>query len=99
MKRLIYEVPKWHIIRQREHRERSLPSARDLPLAQLEDEIAERLYAGELDRTTPHCSPGVAAWAEAAHKALEQLPAFQRLGAECRGDAAAAAAAVAQLMD
>jgi len=99
MKRILFEVPKWHVIRQREHRERPLPSSRDLPLDQLEDEIAERLYAGELDRTETDAPPAVVAWAESVHQALEQLPAFQRLAAECRGDAAAAAAAVDEVME
>jgi uncharacterized protein with von Willebrand factor type A (vWA) domain len=99
MKRILFEVPKWHVIRQREHRERPLPSPCDLPLDQLEDEIAERLYAGELDRAETDASPAVQAWAESVHDALGQLPAFQRLAAECRGDAAAAAAAVGEIMD
>ncbi len=99
MKRILFEVPKWHILRQREHRERPLPSSSDLPLNQLEDEIAERLYAGELDRTETEASPAVVAWAEGAHKALEQLPGFQRLANECRGDAAAAAAAIDEIME
>ena len=75
------------------------PLPRDLPLDQLEDEIAERLYAGELDRTETEASPAVIAWAESVHEALDQLPAFQRLAAECRGDAAAAAAAVDEIME
>ena len=98
MKRILFEVPKWHVIRQREHRERPLPFPRDLPLDQLEDEIAERLYTGELDRTETEAPPAIVEWAESVHEVLDQLPAFQRLAAECRGDAAAAAAAVNEIM-
>jgi len=83
----------------REHRGLALPTTTDHKHAQLEDEIFERLYVGEADPLTEKTDPALRAWAERIHATLDQLPSFTRLSAECRGTAAAAAAAVETLTD
>jgi uncharacterized protein with von Willebrand factor type A (vWA) domain len=99
MKRLIFDPPKWHLIQFRDHSGGPLPSPSDNKFAQLEDEIFERLYSGETERADTGAPPDLQAWAERIHKTLDQLPAFARLSAECRGDTGAAAAAVDALME
>ncbi len=99
MKRLTRDVPKWHLIQHREARSLALPTPSDHRYAQLEDEIFERLYIGETDPLADGTNPSLRAWADRIHKTLDELPAFTRLAAECRGDATAAAAAVETLTD
>jgi uncharacterized protein with von Willebrand factor type A (vWA) domain len=99
MKRLTRDIPKWHILQHRDARGLPLPSPNDQRQLQLEDELFERLYVGETDPLTESTNPALRAWAEQIHSTLDNLPAFARLAAECRGDATAAAAAVETLLD
>jgi hypothetical protein len=46
LKRILFEVPKWHVLLHRGHRE--LPRQSDTPRL-VSDELFERLNAGELD--------------------------------------------------
>src|SRR5919197_4249907 len=100
MRRNIFDVPKWHVIQHRDARGLPLPAANDAPSRRLEDELFERLYAGECERLPEaECVPALRAWAERIHASCEALPQFNRLAAECRGDASAAAAAVELLLN
>src|SRR5919197_535542 len=100
MRRNIFDVPKWHLIQHRDARGLPLPAANDAPSRRLEDELFERLYAGECDRLPEaECVPALRAWAERIHASCEALPRFSRLAAECRGDVPAASAAVEELRD
>jgi uncharacterized protein with von Willebrand factor type A (vWA) domain len=99
MKRLLFDVPKWHLLQHRDHRGRPLPAPSDDRFTQLEDELFERLYCGDPERLTDPPDPQLAAWADQLHSTLDQLPAFNRLSAECRGNPAAAAAAVETLLE
>lgn len=100
MKRLLYDVPLWHLMLHREHRGMPRAKAGDSHLLKLEDELFEVLYTGE---GTPLASDEVNAalrpWADRVHASCRSLPQFERLAADCRGDAAAAAVAVETLMD
>ena len=49
MKRVLFDVQKWHLLLHREHRELPLARKGDDPRLRLEDELFERLHAGELD--------------------------------------------------
>ncbi len=49
MKRVLFNVPKWHLLLHREFRELQFPNDGDDPRLRLEDELFERLHAGELD--------------------------------------------------
>ncbi|WP_242343660.1 vWA domain-containing protein [Anaeromyxobacter terrae] len=83
----------------REHRQLARANERDSAQLRLEDELFERLYTGEGERIPPsRTNPALRAWAERVHATCDQLPAFARLAAECRGDAAASAAAVEVLL-
>ncbi len=100
MKRNLFDIPKWHLIQHRDARGLPLPAANDSPSRRLEDELFERLYAGECERIPDgEGLPALRAWAERIHASCEALPHFGRLVAECRGDASAAAAAVESLLD
>jgi uncharacterized protein with von Willebrand factor type A (vWA) domain len=98
VKRLILDPPKWHLIQHREYQGKSLPSPVDNRFDQLEDELFERLYTGDNTRVETGADLALRAWAERVHGTLDQLPAFARLSAECRGNEAAASAAVETLM-
>ena len=99
MKRLLFDVSRWHLMLHREHRQMPRANDRDGPSLRLEDELFERLYTGEGERLPPgKTNPALRPWAERIHASCDQLPAFARLAAECRGDAAAAAAAVEALL-
>ncbi len=68
-------------------------------MVRLEDEIFERIYAGEGERLPPEeINAALRRWAERFHATCDELPAFARLAAECRGDAAAASAAVESIL-
>ncbi len=100
MRRIIYEVPRWHVYLHRDAR--GLPSVEsgDAPTRRFEDELFDRLYSGggelldEADR-----DGALRGWAEKVHAAATSSPDFARLGSECRGDASAAATAVETLLD
>jgi Mg-chelatase subunit ChlD len=99
MKRLLFDISRWHLMLHREHRQLSRANERDGPQLRLEDELFERLYTGEGERLPPsRTNPTHRGWAERVHATCDQLPSFARLAAECRGDAAASAAAVEALL-
>jgi hypothetical protein len=86
MRRNVFDIPKWHLIQHREARGLPLPGANDGLARRLEDELFERLYAGECERIPEGESvPALRAWAERIHASCEALPQFGRLAAECRG--------------
>jgi len=99
MRRLTLDVPRWDVYLHREARQLPPSSASDTPRQQLEDELFERLYAGETDplgakqEDRKHGD-----WAHRVHSQCDQLPAFARLATECCGDAAAAATALESLL-
>jgi Mg-chelatase subunit ChlD len=100
MKRIIYEVPRWSLYLHRDAR--GLPSAlpEDAGLAQLGDELFERLYSGGGEQLPEdQQDPCHRAWASGIHTTCEALPSFQRLSFEVRGDAFAAGIAVEQLLE
>jgi len=86
MRRIIFDVPLWSLYLHR--------AARGLPRADpsdpveraLEDELFERLYAGEAEPMpeAQRFSP-LASWAQRIHDTIAQLPAFERLAQDCRG--------------
>ncbi len=99
MKRLLFDISRWHLMLHREHRQLARANERDGPKLRLEDELFERLYTGEGERLPPsRTNPALRGWAERVHATCDQLPSFARLAAECRGDAAASAAAVEALL-
>jgi Mg-chelatase subunit ChlD len=99
MKRLLFDISRWHLLLHREHRQLARANERDDAQLRLEDELFERLYTGEGERIPPsRINPALRGWAERVHATCDQLPAFARLAAECRGDAAASAAAVDALL-
>ena len=99
MKRLLFDISRWHLMLHREHRQLARANERDGPQLRLEDELFERLYTGEGERFPPsRTNPALRGWAERVHATCDQLPSFARLAAECRGDAAASAAAVEALL-
>ena len=101
MRRLLFDVSKWHLYLHRDARNLPAVAESDAPLRQLEDELFDVLYAGEgtplpqQQRAPEH----LAAWAEGLHGAFKALPAFERLARQCRGDADAAAVAVESLVE
>jgi hypothetical protein len=100
MRRLIYEVPLWSLYLHRAAR--GLPRAEpsDTIERELEDELFERLYAGEVE-PIPEAQrfPPLASWAQRIHDTITQLPAFERLAQNCRGRADESAMAVEALMN
>ena len=100
MNRILFDVSRWHLLLHREHRQMPVAKDADSHLLKLEDELFERLYAGESDRVpAERANAALRPWAERFHATCDALPSFGRLAAECRGDAAAAAAAVETLLD
>jgi Mg-chelatase subunit ChlD len=99
MKRLLFDVSRWHLMLHREHRQLPRANERDSPQLRLEDELFERLYTGEGERLAPNrVNVALRPWAERVHATCDALPSFARLAAECRGDAAASATAVEALV-
>jgi hypothetical protein len=99
MRRILYDVPRWSIYLHRSARGLARVDASDPPERRFEDELFERLYAGDAERLPEgEQDPTLREWAGRVHAACEQLPSFERLAAECRGDADAAAAAVETLV-
>ena len=99
MKRIIFDVGRWACFLHREARGLEMASTKDPPILRLEDELFEKLYAGEAE-LLPERSQDTkwAGWAHAIHDACEKLPAFNRLADETRGDADAAALGVQELI-
>jgi len=50
MNRILFDVSRWHLLLHREHRQMPVAKDADSHLLKLEDELFERLYAGECDR-------------------------------------------------
>jgi uncharacterized protein with von Willebrand factor type A (vWA) domain len=99
MKRIVYDVGRWPCFLHREARGLEMASPNDPPLRRLEDELFEKLYAGEAEVLADKDQDSKwAGWANAIHTACEQLPAFNRLADDTRGDADAAALGVEELM-
>jgi hypothetical protein len=100
MRRLIYDVPLWSLYLHRAARGLPRADPRDPVERKLEDELFERLYAGELE-PIPEAqrSPRLASWAERIHDTIAQLPAFERLAQDCRGRADESAMAVEALVN
>lgn len=99
MKRIIYEVGRWPCFLHREARGLELAGPGDTPIQRFEDELFEKLYAGEAVRLPDSQQDGRwSAWASAIHEACEQLPVFNRLADETRGDTEAAALGVEELV-
>ena len=100
MKRLIHDVPRWHLLLHREARGMKRASMDDEAALQFQDELFDRLYSGKGQRLADgqqHLQFG--RWAESLHATCEGLPSFQRLANECRGDVGATATAVETLLD
>lgn len=87
MKRIIFDVPRWHVHLHRDARELETSRAeKDDPLQKFEDELFDRLYSGETERLPKKKQDAkLSAWANAVHQACDKLPAFSRLASECRG--------------
>jgi uncharacterized protein with von Willebrand factor type A (vWA) domain len=99
VKRIVFDVPRWHVYLHRDARGLESATERDGPIQRLEDEVYDRVYSGETERLPEKKQdPKLRAWADAVHQACEQLPAFHRLANECQGDAMAAGTAVETLM-
>ncbi len=99
MKRIVFDVPRWHAYLHRDARGLEIAKDKDDPVRKFEDEVFDRLYSGESERLPEHQQdPKLRTWADGIHAACEQLPAFARLAAECLGDPMAAGTAVESLM-
>jgi Mg-chelatase subunit ChlD len=99
MKRILYDVPRWSIYLHRQARRLEPGDIGDSGRRRLEDELFERLYAGELVPLPARKQDApLRAWAEGVHTACAELPAFTRLADECRGDADAATLALEELL-
>jgi uncharacterized protein with von Willebrand factor type A (vWA) domain len=99
MKRIIFDVPRWHAYLHRDARGLEIAKDKDDPVRKFEDELFDRLYSGESERLPERQQdPKLRVWADGVHAACEQLPAFARLAQECRGEPMAAGVAVESLM-
>ena len=100
MKRIIFDVPRWHLFLHRQARGLAGAESDDDGGRLFEDELFDRLYEGDGERIDEgHGDGKLRAWAEKVHDACTQLPSFTRLAAECRGDADAAALGVESLLE
>jgi uncharacterized protein with von Willebrand factor type A (vWA) domain len=99
VKRIIFDVGRWACFLHREARGLEMASPKDPPIQRFEDELFEKLYAGEAESLVGKDQDTKwSAWASAIHDACEKLPAFNRLADETRGDADAAALGVEELI-
>ena len=98
MRRILFDVPSWHVYLHREARGLPPVDKRDVPVVQLEDELFDRLFAGGGESIMTPADTPLGEWAQKIHATCSQLPAFERLSQECLGDADAAATAVETLM-
>lgn len=99
MKRLIFDVPRWHVFLHREARGLPPVEDNDSPHLKLEDELFDRLYAGGSEVVASDDKTDWKDWAEKLHSMCGDFPAFQRLTQECLGDADASALAVEKLLE
>ena len=100
MDRIIYDVPKWSLYMHRSAR--GLPRAETADRADLKlaDELFERLYAAEIETMSEaEQHTQLVDWARRVHETISQLPAFERLAQQCRGNSDESAIAVESLMD
>jgi MoxR-vWA-beta-propeller ternary system protein len=88
MRRIIFDVPLWSLYLYRTARGLPRADPSDAVERALEDELFERLYAGEAEPMpeAQRVSP-LASWAQRIHDTIAQLPAFERLAQNCRGRA------------
>jgi uncharacterized protein with von Willebrand factor type A (vWA) domain len=99
MKRIIFDVPRWHAYLHRDARGLEIAKDKDDPVRKFEDELFDRLYSGESERLPErYQDPKLRAWADGVHTVCEQLPAFARLASECRGEPMATGVAVESLL-
>jgi Mg-chelatase subunit ChlD len=100
MRRIIFDVPLWSLYLHRTARGLPRADPSDAIERELEDELFERLYAGEVE-PIPEAQrfPPLASWAQRIHDTITHLPAFERLAQDCRGRADEAAMAVEALMN
>jgi uncharacterized protein with von Willebrand factor type A (vWA) domain len=99
MKRIIFDVPRWHAYLHRDARGLEIAKDKDDPVRKFEDELFDRLYSGESERLPERYQDRkLRAWADGIHTACEQLPAFARLASECRGEPMATGIAVESLL-
>ncbi len=98
MKRIIFDTPRWSLYLHRSARGLDRADPSDSPERMLQDELFERLFAGEVEPIPEvDCAPQLSAWAQRVHDTVSQLPAFERLSQECRGRADESAMAVEAL--
>ncbi|MEW5848037.1 MAG: VWA domain-containing protein [Myxococcota bacterium] len=99
MRRILFDVPLWHIFLHRDAR--GLPSAakEDSPQLSFQDELFDVLYAGDAEPIDPVLTSGLAEWARSFHATCAAHPDFQRLAEDVRGDAYAAGLAVEKLLE
>ncbi len=99
MRRIVFDIAKWSCFLHRAARGLDRAHDGDPPERRLEDELFERLFAGEVEALAERDrDPVFGVWAQRIHDTLTELPAFERLAMECRGSADAAAAAVETLI-
>ena len=98
MKRLIYDVPRWHCFLHRDARGMEPASSTDPPLPMLADELFDRLYAGDSSELGDAANQKHV-WAKQFHESLGSHPEYLRLAQEVRGDPFAAALATEKLLD
>jgi hypothetical protein len=100
MRRIIFDVPLWSLYLHRAARGLPRADPSDTIERELEDELFERLYAGEVE-PIPEAQrfPPLVSWAQRIHDTIAQQPAFERLAQDCRGRADEAAMAVEALMN
>jgi Mg-chelatase subunit ChlD len=94
MHRVIYDVPKWHVVQHRRERSLPMPDDFDAPGQAIGDELFDRLYSGDAELLDPkEITSRLKDWAFAVHQTAEQNPRWQRIIDAVRGDAILAAAA------
>jgi len=98
VKRHLYDVPAWHLLLHREARDLPKARASDSPELKLEDELFDRLYAGDSEPAPDVADTDDTRWARQIHEGCTQLPQFTRLAADCQGDALASALGVSTLL-
>jgi uncharacterized protein with von Willebrand factor type A (vWA) domain len=100
VRRLIWDVPRWSLFLHRAARGLHRADPTDTYDRKLEDELFERLFAGEAESLSDHDRDrAFGNWAERIHETVGQLPAFERLAQECRGRADESAMAVEALVN
>ena len=98
MRRVIFDVPRWSVFLHREARGLQRAESWDPKEKRLEDELFERLYAGDAEVLPEReQEPTLRDWARKVHDTAGRLPDFTRLAQECSGDSDAAALAVEAL--